>query len=93
MMKRKPRPVQKIQTNFAEKTVSHSSTAVRPLIVKPRDACSLLSCGITRLYNLLKDGELVSFLDGKSRKITTASIEAYIARRLEAAKGAQHGHL
>jgi hypothetical protein len=55
---------------------------VKPLLVKPRIACLLLSCGVTRLYELLNAGELSSFLDGKSRKITTASIEAYIARRL-----------
>jgi hypothetical protein len=55
---------------------------VKPLLVKPRIACLLLSCGITRLYELLNAGELSSFLDGKSRKITTASIEAYVARRL-----------
>jgi hypothetical protein len=54
----------------------------KPLVVKPRAACLLLSCGITRLYELLNAGELSSFLDGKSRKITTASIEAYIARKL-----------
>src|SRR5262249_14852197 len=55
---------------------------VKPLLVKPRAACLLLSCGVTRLYELPNAGELSSFLDGKSRKITTASIEAYIARRL-----------
>jgi hypothetical protein len=44
----------------------------------------LLGCGITRLYELINSGELVSFKDGKSRKITTASIKAYIARQLQA---------
>jgi len=53
-----------------------------PLVVKPRIACRLLDCGNTRLYELLAAGELQSFLDGRSRKITIASIEAYIARRL-----------
>jgi hypothetical protein len=58
-----------------------------PLIVKPRGACELLDCGITRLYALLAAGELESFLDGRSRKITTDSIRRYIQRRLEASKG------
>jgi excisionase family DNA binding protein len=60
----------------------------KPLVVKPRNACVLLGCGVTYLYDLINSGELESFKDGKSRKITTASIEAYIARRLEASKEA-----
>lgn len=55
-----------------------------PLVVKPRDAWRMLGCGNTRGYELLAAGELDSFLDGRSRKITVASIHAYIARRLAA---------
>jgi hypothetical protein len=61
---------------------------VSPLVVKPRGACVLLQCGVTKLYQLLNAGELESFLDGKSRKITTRSIRAYVARHLESAKRA-----
>ena len=56
-----------------------------PLLVKPRDAWRMLGCGNTRGYELLAAGELDSFLDGRSRKITVASIHAYIARKLTAA--------
>jgi hypothetical protein len=52
------------------------------LLVKPRAACRLLACGNTRLYELLAAGELDSFLDGRSRKITIESIRRYVARRL-----------
>jgi hypothetical protein len=45
----------------------------------------MLGCGNTRGYELLAAGELDSFLDGRSRKITVASIHAYVARRLSAA--------
>jgi hypothetical protein len=45
----------------------------------------MLGCGNTRGYELLAAGELDSFLDGRSRKITVASIHAYVARRLTAA--------
>jgi hypothetical protein len=48
------------------------------LVVRPRRACHLLDCGITRLYELLRDGE--SFLDGRSRKITVDSIRRYVDR-------------
>jgi len=53
-----------------------------PLAVKPKGAAALLSVGLTRIYELLKDGELVSFYDGRSRLITTDSIKAYIDRRV-----------
>jgi excisionase family DNA binding protein len=52
------------------------------LAVKPKLACKALSVGLTRIYELLKTGELESYSDGRSRKITTASIRAYVARRI-----------
>jgi excisionase family DNA binding protein len=58
-----------------------------PLLVKPSGACRLLGCGRTWLYELLKRGELQSFKDGKSRKITTESIVRYIERQLAASGG------
>lgn len=53
-----------------------------PLVVKPRQAWQMLGCGNTRGYELLAAGELDSFLDSRSRKITVASIHAYVARKL-----------
>jgi hypothetical protein len=46
------------------------------LAVSPRQACILLDCGITHLYDLIGSGELESYLDGRSRKITMRSIHA-----------------
>jgi hypothetical protein len=43
----------------------------------------MLDCGNTRLYELLKNKELESYWDGRSRKIITASIHRYIAQRLK----------
>ena len=54
-----------------------------PLVVKPKTAWKMLSCSNTRGYELLAAGELDSFLDGRSRKITVDSIRRYIARRLQ----------
>jgi hypothetical protein len=54
------------------------------LLVKPKVAWKLLGCSNTRGYELLRAKELDSFLDGRSRKITTDSIRRYIARCLEA---------
>lgn len=56
------------------------------MIVRPRAAEKLLSCSHKRLYELINAGELESFKDGRSRKITMASIHAYIARKLQETK-------
>jgi hypothetical protein len=53
-----------------------------PLVVKPKQACSMLDCGMTRLFDLLHRDELESFKDG-GRWITTASIRDYVARQVE----------
>ena len=53
-----------------------------PLVVKPRVAWKMLSCSNTRGYELLAAGELQSFRDGRSRKITVQSIKRYIERQL-----------
>jgi hypothetical protein len=53
-----------------------------PLVVKPKVAWRMLACSNTHGYELLNAGELVSFLDGRARKITVDSIHAYIARKL-----------
>lgn len=52
------------------------------LVVKIPTACRMLDVSRTRIYVLMDAGELQSFKDGKSRKITVASIRAYVARRL-----------
>jgi excisionase family DNA binding protein len=57
---------------------------VLPLVVPPRQACAMLSIGLTRCYELISAGELQSFKDGKSRKITVSSIRAYVERQLDA---------
>jgi hypothetical protein len=54
------------------------------LLVKPKTAWMMLACSNTRGYELLAAGELDSFRDGRSRKITVESIHRYIERRLAA---------
>jgi hypothetical protein len=56
------------------------------LVVSPRRARQMLDCGNTRLYELISARELETFKNGKSRKITIASIKSYIARRIEASR-------
>ena len=61
-----------------------SAAEVEPLVVSPRQACRLLSIGNTRLYGLIGAGELESYLDGRSRRITMVSIRRRLARLLSA---------
>jgi excisionase family DNA binding protein len=54
------------------------------LVVTPRTACRLLCIGMTRLYELIGSGDLESYRDGASRRITTRSIKAFVEARLAA---------
>jgi excisionase family DNA binding protein len=60
-----------------------------PLVVGPRGAARLMSCGLTRVYDLIEKGEIDSYLDGGSRKITISSIKARNERLLAAAQASQ----
>jgi excisionase family DNA binding protein len=64
---------------------------LEPLVVKPKVAWRMLGCGNTRGYELLASGELESYRDGRSRKITVASIKAFVARQLSAASSGERG--
>jgi excisionase family DNA binding protein len=59
---------------------------IEPLAVSPRRACRLLSVGNTRLYELIAAGEIESYRDGRSRRITMASIRGRIARLVASAR-------
>jgi excisionase family DNA binding protein len=52
------------------------------LVVSPVRAKAMLDCGTTTLYAMIAAGELESYRDGKSRKITVRSIKARIERML-----------
>lgn len=66
---------------------STARSDVVPLLVKPKVAWKMLACSNTRGYELLAAGELDSFRDGRSRKITTESIRRYVARHLAESTG------
>jgi excisionase family DNA binding protein len=63
---------------------------VEPLAVSPRQACILLGIGNTRLYQLIGNRELESYLEGRARRITLASIRGRVAN-LSAGARAPHG--
>jgi excisionase family DNA binding protein len=53
--------------------------------VSPLEAARLLSLGISRVYQLMRSGELVSYRDGRLRRITMASVHDHMTRQLAAA--------
>lgn len=63
---------------------------VKPLVVRPKEACVMLSCTPPTLYNLINSKELDSFKEGEHgrRLIVVRSIYAYIARKLAAEQNA-----
>jgi excisionase family DNA binding protein len=61
---------------------SASSTAVTPLAVSPQVACELLGIRMSRLYALMRAGELRSYNCGRARRIVMESIHNYIERQL-----------
>jgi excisionase family DNA binding protein len=74
----------KLTTTLTDKVDLDQEPFRAPLAIPPRQACQLLSVGLTRLYELLHAGELESYRHGRSRRITTASVRAYIARQIDA---------
>jgi excisionase family DNA binding protein len=52
----------------------------KPLHVSPRQACALLNVKMTKLFQLLHEGELESHLDGGARRIPMSSIHARVER-------------
>ncbi|MFZ2158171.1 MAG: helix-turn-helix domain-containing protein [Bradyrhizobium sp.] len=61
-----------------------------PLVASPNQAMKALLVSRATLYTLINTGELESYTDGRSRKITVESINAYVRRRL-AAESARRG--
>jgi hypothetical protein len=66
---------------------------VQALVVGTREAQIMGGWGKTKLFELIRTGELESFMDGSVRRITTASIHARIQRKLQESgvKTAQSG--
>jgi excisionase family DNA binding protein len=56
---------------------------LKPIGLTPKATTATIGCGITKLYELINAGELETYKIGRGRRITTASIEAYVARQLQ----------
>jgi excisionase family DNA binding protein len=66
----------------------YTSTPVKmaPLAVPPEAAAEMLGIRPSKLYALLRDGEVQSFQCGRARRVVVESIHDYIARRVADAR-------
>jgi excisionase family DNA binding protein len=55
-----------------------------PLVASPNQTMRTIQVSRKKLYELINTGELESYTEGKSRRITVRSINDYIERRLTA---------
>lgn len=53
------------------------------LVASVKETMLALKIARAKTYELLNAGELESYLEGSSRKVTWRSIDAYVKRRLE----------
>jgi excisionase family DNA binding protein len=56
-----------------------------PLSVRPAGAARMLGLGLSKLYELIREGELTAYTVGRARFITVASVREYVARQIKAA--------
>lgn len=59
-----------------------------PLLLRPEDVAVALNVSRTRVYELIRRGDIVSVKIGKVRRITPAALESYVARLEADAVGA-----
>jgi hypothetical protein len=66
-----------------------ATLATTALAVSPRTAAHLLETSVSRIYQMMRAGELENFHNNTSRRILMKSIKGYIARQLAVAKASQ----
>ena len=71
------------------RTQAWQQFVLKLLAGSPRQTGQLLNIGQTRVWHLIGSGELESYWEGRSRKITMRSIRARHERQLAAAVTAQ----
>ena len=55
---------------------------MQPLAVSPKVAFAMIGVGVTKGYELIASRDLEAFKIGRATRVTTASIEAYVARQV-----------
>lgn len=67
---------------------TNTNATQKPLVcdelLTVREACTVLKCGLTRLYQIMNKGQLRSVSFGKSRRIPRSAINVFMASLPEA---------
>jgi excisionase family DNA binding protein len=71
-----------LNLSVVERQFLGSNSGPGPLGVSPRQACLMLGCGNTLLYELIKNGEISSYRLGRTRKILVSSIQELVQRQM-----------
>lgn len=53
---------------------------MEPIGISPQHAKNVIGCGTTKLYELINSGELETYMIGRARRVTMASIKALVER-------------
>ncbi len=56
---------------------------MEPMLLRENEALALLGIGRSTMRRLLQHGDLQSVRIGRARRITTASVHAWVARQIE----------
>jgi excisionase family DNA binding protein len=62
-----------------------SVTDARALVVSVNGAAAMLGSSRDRVYQLIRSRELDSYLDGTARRVTVASVQRYVDRKISGA--------
>ncbi|OYW21981.1 MULTISPECIES: helix-turn-helix domain-containing protein [unclassified Sphingomonas] len=55
---------------------------MEPLALPPKAAFAAIGVGVTKGYELIASGDLVSFKIGRATRITSDSVRAFVARQI-----------
>ncbi|GAA1986626.1 hypothetical protein GCM10009754_75740 [Amycolatopsis minnesotensis] len=64
-------------------TATQATEAANPLLLRVEDAATLLTIGRTRVYDLVRSGDLKSVKIFGARRIPRSAVEDYIAKLLK----------
>jgi hypothetical protein len=71
--------------------IENIHTLPEPIVTSPKGAGRIADLGLTEVYARLKNGDFVSYRDGRSRKILIKSVEDYVARKVAEARSSPTG--
>jgi excisionase family DNA binding protein len=55
---------------------------MEPIALPPKEAFAVIRVGVTKGYELINSGELQTFKIGRSTRVTTDSLRAYVERQM-----------